>query len=198
MRCGPRASIIDALKSKTTVAVMLDPPRQKVKMAANSPMRGPADAPIQIVEFSDFQCPFCQRVGPSLKQVFDTYGDRDPPGLPRLSAAEPSRTRRPARRKLGCARTSRTSSGRTTIGCSRTSSGSAAATSSSTPQTSAWTPPVQRLRRLAQVHRAGRGRHERRNEAGVNGTPAFFINGRLISGAQPFEEFRRSSTTNSP
>ena len=29
------------------------------------------------------------------------------------------------------------------------------------------------------------------NAAGVNGTPAFFINGRLISGAQPFEEFRK-------
>jgi len=29
------------------------------------------------------------------------------------------------------------------------------------------------------------------NEAGVNGTPAFFINGRLISGAQPFEAFKK-------
>ena len=29
------------------------------------------------------------------------------------------------------------------------------------------------------------------NEAGVNGTPAFFINGRVLSGAQPFEEFKR-------
>jgi protein-disulfide isomerase len=28
-------------------------------------------------------------------------------------------------------------------------------------------------------------------EAGVNGTPAFFINGRMISGAQPFSEFKR-------
>src|SRR5262249_43252427 len=28
-------------------------------------------------------------------------------------------------------------------------------------------------------------------EAGVNGTPAFFINGRLLSGAQPYEAFRR-------
>ena len=28
-------------------------------------------------------------------------------------------------------------------------------------------------------------------EAGVNGTPAFFINGRIISGAQPFEAFKR-------
>lgn len=29
------------------------------------------------------------------------------------------------------------------------------------------------------------------NAAGVDGTPAFFINGRLISGAQPFEAFKR-------
>ena len=29
------------------------------------------------------------------------------------------------------------------------------------------------------------------SEAGVNGTPAFFINGRLLSGAQPFEMFQR-------
>ena len=29
------------------------------------------------------------------------------------------------------------------------------------------------------------------NDAGVNGTPAFFINGRMISGAQPFEAFKR-------
>ena len=28
-------------------------------------------------------------------------------------------------------------------------------------------------------------------EAGVNGTPAFFINGRMISGAQPFDVFKR-------
>ena len=29
------------------------------------------------------------------------------------------------------------------------------------------------------------------NDAGVNGTPAFFINGRMLSGAQPFEVFKR-------
>jgi protein-disulfide isomerase len=32
---------------------------------------------------------------------------------------------------------------------------------------------------------------EAANEAGVNGTPAFFINGRALSGAQPFEEFKK-------
>jgi protein-disulfide isomerase len=29
------------------------------------------------------------------------------------------------------------------------------------------------------------------NEAGVSGTPAFYINGRMLSGAQPFEAFKR-------
>ena len=50
-----RTKYIEDLRSKTMVRVMLDPPRQKVAMAANSPARGPADAPIQIVEFSDFE-----------------------------------------------------------------------------------------------------------------------------------------------
>ena len=29
------------------------------------------------------------------------------------------------------------------------------------------------------------------NDVGVNGTPAFFINGRMLSGAQPFEAFKK-------
>jgi protein-disulfide isomerase len=29
------------------------------------------------------------------------------------------------------------------------------------------------------------------DEAGVSGTPAFFINGRVLTGAQPFEAFKR-------
>jgi hypothetical protein len=50
-----RAKYLDELKSKTSVRVMLDPPRQKVKMASTSPTRGPADAPIEMIDFSDFQ-----------------------------------------------------------------------------------------------------------------------------------------------
>jgi len=36
-----------------------------------SPFKGPADAPVTIVAFSEFQCPFCARVEPTLKQLFD-------------------------------------------------------------------------------------------------------------------------------
>ena len=41
-----------------------------------SPSRGPADAPVTIVEFSEFQCPFCRRVLPTLREVEDRYRGR--------------------------------------------------------------------------------------------------------------------------
>ena len=50
-----RAQYIDGLKAKTVVKVMLDPPRQRVEMVASSPSRGPANAPVEVVDFSDFQ-----------------------------------------------------------------------------------------------------------------------------------------------
>ncbi|MGZ3442341.1 MAG: DsbA family protein, partial [Polyangia bacterium] len=41
--------------------------------AGNAPSVGPKSAPVQIVEFSDFQCPFCSRVVPTVKQIEDKY-----------------------------------------------------------------------------------------------------------------------------
>jgi protein-disulfide isomerase len=38
-----------------------------------SPVRGPQDAPVTLVEYSDFQCPFCARADPLLKQVAEKY-----------------------------------------------------------------------------------------------------------------------------
>jgi protein-disulfide isomerase len=47
-----------------------------VKTTSADPFKGGKNAPITIVEFSDFQCPFCGRVNPTLKQVQDKYGDK--------------------------------------------------------------------------------------------------------------------------
>jgi protein-disulfide isomerase len=44
--------------------------------AGNGPMKGKADALVTIVQFSDFQCPFCTRVEPTMEEVMKTYGDK--------------------------------------------------------------------------------------------------------------------------
>ncbi len=46
-----------------------------VQVTNKDHIRGNVDAPITIVEYSDFECPFCGRVQPTLEQIFDEYGD---------------------------------------------------------------------------------------------------------------------------
>src|SRR6478752_10014962 len=73
-----RAMLVDELlaKSGSTVKVMLDAPRYTVPTTAADPVRGNPSAPVTIIEFSDYQCPFCARVNPTLAKVRETYGDR--------------------------------------------------------------------------------------------------------------------------
>src|SRR6187402_3145952 len=69
----------------------------KVPVLSDDPVRGPKDALVTMVVFSDFQCPFCKRVEDTLKQVTDAYGQdvrivwKDNP-LPFHPRAKPSST----------------------------------------------------------------------------------------------------------
>jgi protein-disulfide isomerase len=73
-----RAMLVEELKAKSggSVKVMLDPPRYTVPTSDEDPVRGNPAAPVTIVEFSDYQCPFCARVNPTLDRVRQTYGDK--------------------------------------------------------------------------------------------------------------------------
>jgi protein-disulfide isomerase len=45
-----------------------------VPVSSKDPQWGKPTAPVTIVEISDFECPFCSRVGPTLKQIKEKYG----------------------------------------------------------------------------------------------------------------------------
>jgi protein-disulfide isomerase len=60
-----------ALRQRAKVEVLLEPPR--ITVAAEGPSIGPAGAPVTIVEFSDFQCPYCARAGAIAKQIQERY-----------------------------------------------------------------------------------------------------------------------------
>jgi protein-disulfide isomerase len=46
---------------------------KKVTISAHSPRKGPKASKVTIVEFSDFQCPFCGRVTPTVKEIEEKY-----------------------------------------------------------------------------------------------------------------------------
>jgi protein-disulfide isomerase len=61
------------------VDLTVDPLKQVMSKVSyeNQPGRGPADAKVTIVEYSDFQCPFCARVYTTLEtQILKEYGDK--------------------------------------------------------------------------------------------------------------------------
>ena len=71
-----RAFVNELRQEATDVRVNLEPPRLAVQTAPTDPGRGPATAPVTIVEFSDFQCPYCRQAAPTLKKIQETFGDR--------------------------------------------------------------------------------------------------------------------------
>ena len=70
-----RKALIARLERDEPVRILLEPKREKVDSSGH-PALGPASAPVTIVEFSDFQCPFCRAAEPTLKELRTKYGDK--------------------------------------------------------------------------------------------------------------------------
>lgn len=67
-----RAQYFDSLRQSSSVAVMLRPPRVQVSADPTRELGNP-DAPVTIVEFADFVCPFCQKARPILQELVNKY-----------------------------------------------------------------------------------------------------------------------------
>lgn len=61
------------LFARANFEIRLTPPRARLPVAVTDPIRGKSDAPVTIVEFSDFQCPYCNRAQGTLRDVEKMY-----------------------------------------------------------------------------------------------------------------------------
>ncbi|MCC6764121.1 MAG: thioredoxin domain-containing protein [Deltaproteobacteria bacterium] len=183
-----RLAFIQELKAKYKTVDKLRAPTVEVATAGR-PERGGAKAPVTIVEFSDYQCPFCKRGEDSVQKVVDTYGDkvrvvfRDYP-LPFHERA------RPAAEAAACAN----AQGKFWEYNKKLFANQSALGDDNLKQyakdlgldTAKFDECYAKKPYSAAIDKdLADG-----VMAGVNGTPAFFINGRALSGAQPFEKFK--------
>ncbi|MHB8419915.1 MAG: DsbA family protein [Myxococcales bacterium] len=150
---------------------------------------GPSSAPVTIVEFADFQCPFCARAEETLRRLREIYGDRirlvwkDLP-LPfhseALAAAEAARAAG-AQGKFWQMHD---------LLLQNVPSLGAEGYRQWAAQLGLDPAQFELDRKDPAIERAIRLDASEGSALGVTGTPTFFINGRRLVGAQPLDHFR--------
>lgn len=63
-----KKAYMDSLRKAANIDFLLGPPRTKISLK-DTPVRGPADAPVVLVEYADFECPYCQQTQPTLDKI---------------------------------------------------------------------------------------------------------------------------------
>ncbi|MFL5427439.1 MAG: DsbA family protein, partial [Myxococcales bacterium] len=155
----------------------------------DGPSIGPKHAKVTIVEWSDFQCPFCGRVDPTVRQILSTYKDdvrlvwRNEP-LPFHPNALPAAKAAMAAHKQGkfwqmhelmFAHQNELSEAKYEEWAKQI--GLDVARWKADKDSPAIAEAIQKDNSYGQ-------------QVGANGTPSFFINGKLIAGALPFDTFK--------
>jgi protein-disulfide isomerase len=182
-----RAAFAGELEVKYPVKVLLEPFRVPVDMAS-APVRGNPDAPVTIVEFSDFQCPFCVRARPTVNRVREVYGD-DVRWVFRHFPLSFHQQAPKAGEAAACAGEQGSfwemhdrlwdSSGQLQVADLKENAAGLGLDAEAFGECL----DSGRYAALVEEDTAAGAR------LGVSGTPAFFINGRPLIGAQPFEAF---------
>jgi protein-disulfide isomerase len=183
-----RAAFTKELRAKARVAVRLEPPRAGVQVPAGAPYSGPQGAPVTIVEFTDYQCPYCHRAQATIDELVRRYPEKvrlvhlDFPLEGHPGAVPAARAARCAGEQNRFWDYHRDLMTRPGILDKADLEGRAARLG---------------LKADAFASCVASPRHDEAIRAdfaqgeslGVTGTPAYFVNGRMLSGARPVEDF---------
>lgn len=180
-------AFVEELKKKYPTKTSLKAPTIEVSTGGR-PVLGPATAPVTIIEFSDYECPFCKRAEPAMEQVLSTYKDkvkfvyRHYP-LPFHQHAKP------ASEAALCANLQ----GKFWEYHKKVFASASLAEETLKQIAKDVGLDAAKFDTCMKNHETAKEIEkdlEEGQSVGVNGTPAFFINGRMLSGAQPFEKFK--------
>jgi len=180
-------TFLEELEKEQEVAYFMEPFR--VNIVEDGPTLGPPDAPVTIVTFSDFECPYCSRVNPTLRQVQEAYGDRVKVVFRQFPLAMHTAAYKASEASL-CAQEQGkfwemhdamfANQNKLSIAGLKELADRVAGIDSAM-----FNDCLDSGRYAAVVARD----LEAGSALGISGLPAFFVNGRLISGAQPFSDF---------
>jgi protein-disulfide isomerase len=166
-----------------------DPNRRYQVNTSGSPSKGNAGARLAIIEFSDFQCPFCQRVGPTLEQIEKEYGDQV-----RIVFKHLPLEMHPKAPAAHAAAEAAHQQGKFWQMHDLIFANQAAMSPERyveyAKQLGLDVDRFQKDVASAQVKSRIDADSQEAARLGVSGTPAFFVNGRFLSGAQPFPAFK--------
>jgi protein-disulfide isomerase len=167
-----------------------------VPVSSKDPMWGKRDAPVTVVVYSDFQCPFCSRVEPTLAQVRQTYG---PDKVRMVWKNNPLPFHPNAKPAAEAAQGVFTTTGNDAFWKfhdTAFSNQSALGEDSYVKWAQeAGVKDVAAFKSGLSSHKWADKVDKDLNDgksAGVQGTPSFFVNGVFINGAQPFDNFKKT------
>jgi len=185
-----RQNYVAKLRNKLPVEILLEPPRLNVK-ADPARMRGDVNAPVTIVEFSDFQCPFCLRAYPTLRAVLAKY-----PSKVRMSYRDfPLSTihgqARIASEAARCAGDSGKFWEYHDMLFEKPGDLSRETLMAHAAALSLDTPAFELCLEAGKYRAAVEQDYQEGQQAGISGTPAFYINGIFLSGAQQSTAFEQ-------
>ena len=186
-------AFVDQLRAQSVVVVKLKPPvvSRPDMNVEGAPFKGGAHATVTIVEFQDFHCPFCRRVQPTLSQLTARYGDR----LKLVYRDFPIDSLHPQARKAHeaarCANDQERFWPYHDALYARPATAGPDDLKAIAKEAGLDVETFDRCLGAGTYRSAVQKDIDEGARLGVLGTPTFFINGRVISGAQPLESFAR-------
>ena len=188
-----RAALVAKLRGQSTVAIHLQaPPVYRATLNLDgAPSKGPVDAPVILVKFEDFHCPFCREAQRTLGEIAARYGER----VRIVHKDYPIESLHPQARRSHLAARCAHEQGKFWAYHDALYAAAPKASpedlKSVAQRTGVELGPFEACMSGNKYATAIETDIDEGTKAGVTGTPAFFINGRLIGGAQPLEQFVR-------